>query len=284
MKQSREYVLELYKQVEKGKTIKQLAKELNKGKETIRQWFLKEGLDTSLHKNKPKFNENYFSNIDSFAKAYYLGLIYADGCIVNKDYCLFIYLQENDRYIIKEFKACLNSKNKIQKRIGTVNQKTKYGLALCSKQMFKDLTSLGLVPNKSQLGLKFPDIDSKYYSSFILGFFDGDGSITINQRYYKNNRNGINRKFKLVCTDKSFLKTICNILLSNNISKGKIYCNLDKRSNRIPLYSLEYWKIVDLKNLYKYLYKDSNIFLTRKKEKMSISMLTVRELQNLKVL
>jgi len=287
MKKSKEYIQELYKEVQKGKTIRDLAKEIGKGKETVRQWFIKEGFDTSLHKNKPKFDTNYFSKINSQAKAYYLGLIYADGCIVYKDYNISIFLQQEDAYIIEQFKQELQSTNKTIIRLGEGNIKTKHGISLCSKQMYNDLLNLGLIPNKSQDGLHFPKIKNQYYSSFILGFFDGDGSISISQRFYKGNRNGINRKFKLVCTDKSFLEEIIKIFCNNNISVGKLTCsnNYSADNPRItPLYSLEYWRINDLNNIYNYLYLNYKKSLKRKKEKMSISMLTVRELNNLKVI
>lgn len=286
MIQSRQYIQELYQQVQNGKTIKQLAKEISKGKETVRQWFIKEGFDTSLHRNKPRFNTSYFSKIDSHAKAYYLGLIYADGCIQYKDYKISIYLQQEDAYIIEQFKQDLQSTNKTIVRLGEGNIKTKYGISLCSKKMYNDLLTLGLIQNKSQEGLHFPQIKEEYYSSFILGFFDGDGSISITQRFYKGNRNGINRKFKLVCTDKSFLENIIKIFCDNNISSGKLSCsnNYSSKCKRItPLYSLEYWRIDDLNKIYNYLYSNYNNSLKRKKEKMSISMLTVRELHNLKI-
>ena len=32
---------------------------------------------------KKKYNENYFETIDSEDKAYFLGFIFADGCITN---------------------------------------------------------------------------------------------------------------------------------------------------------------------------------------------------------
>ena len=49
-------------------------------------------------------------------------------------------------------------------------------LVLNSKKMSNDLIDKGIVPNKS-LVLKKPNIPQQYYLPFILGYFDGDGSI-----------------------------------------------------------------------------------------------------------
>lgn len=50
-------------------------------------------------------------------------------------------------------------------------------IVLNSKKMSNDLIDKGIVPNKS-LVLKPPKINKKYYLPFILGYFDGDGTIS----------------------------------------------------------------------------------------------------------
>jgi hypothetical protein len=50
-------------------------------------------------------------------------------------------------------------------------------LVLNSKKMSQDLANKGIVPRKSLI-LEPPKIDSRFYLPFILGYFDGDGSIS----------------------------------------------------------------------------------------------------------
>lgn len=45
-----------------------------------------------------------------------------------------------------------------------------------SMAMVNDMISYGIVPNKS-LKLGIPNIPEKFYLPYILGYFDGDGSI-----------------------------------------------------------------------------------------------------------
>jgi hypothetical protein len=58
------------------------------------------------------------------------------------------------------------------------NHSNAYSLTLCSKHIFSSLYNYGLTTNKSLI-ITFPpsNIPNKYYSSFIRGYFDGDGCI-----------------------------------------------------------------------------------------------------------
>ena len=52
---------------------------------------------------KKKYNENYFENIDTEDKAYFLGFICSDGCIENNKktyrYQVTLKLHNKDKYI-----------------------------------------------------------------------------------------------------------------------------------------------------------------------------------------
>ena len=51
---------------------------------------------------KYRCNETYFDHIDSESKAYWLGFIYADGCISNNGYRFEVRLSKNDEdHLIK---------------------------------------------------------------------------------------------------------------------------------------------------------------------------------------
>ena len=79
-------------------------------------------------------------------------------------------------------------------------------IVLNSKKMAQDLVKLGITPRKS-LTLKPPIIDKQYYLAYILGYFDGDGSI------YKNS----NGEFGITMVGtKETLSWITSILGLNN--------------------------------------------------------------------
>src|SRR5690606_461390 len=55
-------------------------------------------------KRKYNLNEHYFDEINTEAKAYFLGLFYGDGCNIETRGTFVIGLQENDRHILETLK------------------------------------------------------------------------------------------------------------------------------------------------------------------------------------
>lgn len=123
-------------------------------------------------------NHNYFSKIDSPVKAYLLGLLYADGHVALKNNT--INLVSNDIELINLFKNEIGCNKEIYRN---PNHKNAYTFYFCSSQMKSDLIKLGCVTQKSLI-LKFPSLEQvplKYIKFFLLGNFDGDGSVTIDK-------------------------------------------------------------------------------------------------------
>lgn len=123
------------------------------------------------------FNNKIFEKIDSEEKAYWLGFLYADGCIHQGryDYRIELGLAEKDYSHLEKFKNFIGKDNKIAYR-----EKTKsYRYSFRDKKVHSDLIALGCIPNKS-LRLLFPSkdiIEDKYLKDFLRGYFDGDGSL-----------------------------------------------------------------------------------------------------------
>lgn len=57
-------------------------------------------------------------------------------------------------------------------------------VSICSSQLARDLVAHGLTSPKS-LTLEFPSIPREFISDFVLGYFDGDGSIWIETKTRK---------------------------------------------------------------------------------------------------
>lgn len=118
---------------------------------------------------------SYWEKIDRHDKGYHLGLMYADG---NNDKNLMYFgisLHEKDIELLERFKKSLRSEHPLAYK---ENDK-QFKLLVGSTKMSADLSNLGCFPNKS-LTLKFPteeQVPRKFINSFILGSFDGDGSI-----------------------------------------------------------------------------------------------------------
>lgn len=197
------------------------------------------------------FNDDYFETIDSEDKAYFLGLLFADGNIYTARNRVQITLANEDSYILKAFANCIRYTGKLY-----IDREKYSKLILPSKKMCEDLTKLGCTPNKS-LTLQFPTkVPKELIHHFIRGFFDGDGSITYG-------KSGTHCSFTSV---ESFLIPLSQILFQNNI-----HCSDFKKrykDKEISAGTIFVGKKESQKNLYTFLYNDCNDFcLKRKKEK-----------------
>jgi intein-encoded DNA endonuclease-like protein len=183
----KEEIIELYNS---GYGCYKIAKKYGCSASSINNLLKSEGTDTKKNPNnyrKYKLNEDYFSVIDSEPKAYFLGLIYSDGCVSKTN--LRLSLQENDEEILIKFLNEIKSDAKlyhISKRKTThKNQKL---ISISNIKMVNDLYNLGVTQKKS-LSVNFPtneQVPEKYLSHFIRGVFDGDGSVF----YYERVING----------------------------------------------------------------------------------------------
>lgn len=209
-------------------------------------------------------NETVFDSIDTEEKAYWLGFIFADGCVykshssTTKDgyrYGFTIGLKEEDyNHLIKFNKFMQSTYNKVCIKNTKFNKLCCYWQVI-NKHLFDILNSYGCTPRKS-LTLKFPDeniFKSKdLIRHFIRGYFDGDGSLS-----YIRYKSG---KIAPVLSILGTLNVLLNINRFSDIhSKPRLECN--DSTYRICLYSTNSWKLMH------YMYDDCNIYLDRKYER-----------------
>lgn len=266
-KKSDEYVMSLYKEHLNGKSQTVIAKENNTSYYCIHALFKSRGLKTKkgLHSKvlyKKEWDENYFKDINSHDKSYWLGLLFADGYIWNRNGkpSIGLKLKSSDKQTILDFQKCLKS---FHYKIGKgINNKTgTFGLELRSDKMSEDLINLGIKYNKSQNEMNIPIINKEFINSFILGFLDGDGWISVGKK----------DQIGICCSSEIFLNEIKEILNLNEI-KCNIYCRDNSKIN--PNYKKLYTLLIaDSKsrvNFLDYIYKDSVFFIERKRKKCLI--------------
>lgn len=204
---------------------------------------------------KYNFNLNYFENIDSEEKAYWLGFLYADGYISYKGY-IRIALQEQDLDHIKKFRTAIDA-NEIE--IKYVKKTKSYKIDCCSIKMIRDLTKLGCCQNKSLI-LKFPTIDQvpiNLINHFMRGYFDGDGCIS-----FSNNT----PSFSILGT-KNFLNKYEDVLIQHTGYKKKnkrIHNDSWNENTEAIVYSGK-----KIEQIYNFLYNNANIYLERKYTKFN---------------
>ena len=199
-------------------------------------------------------NIDYFDNIDSEEKAYFLGLLLTDGNLHRvkrntEQYIIQISLKLEDIDIIKKFQHALNSTNKV--RIFERGNRKECMFGISSKKLAFDLMKWGVTPVKTfKTELNF-NIPKNLFHHYVRGIFDGDGTVFISKGRL---RFGFYGTHKLVSQVQDWL------ISQINISNNKVF---DKETVSFVVYQ----RPKDVKNFYDLIYKDASIYLKRKKDK-----------------
>lgn len=229
-------------------------------------------------------NQNYFKQIDTEEKAYFLGLIYADGNITGNIFQIL--LAEEDSNVLEILKNSIKPSSKLyyydRKNIKWKNCKR---FSIHNKTIVSDLQNWGVIERKTYKTLTIPKIDKMLIKHFIRGFLDGDGFISFTESNYRKKDGYTNYTVRKVIgftnSSKKLLEEISNFLVKElNIDEGKFY-NTNGTGSTINSYSLWFFRNKDLIKIIDYLYKDSTIYFSRKYEKAKICMLTPREIRKL---
>jgi hypothetical protein len=129
---------------------------------------------------------DYFRSIDTDEKAYWLGLLYADGNLSScndRSWHISLALAQEDGYMVERLRDTLNPSKTIpvtlvKRSLEKSTYQDQRKLCIYSNVMALDLIRKNVVPNKS-LVLEFPtdeQVPARFLGSFIRGYFDGDGS------------------------------------------------------------------------------------------------------------
>lgn len=214
-------------------------------------------------------NENIFNEINTPEKAYFLGLLSADGCVSinkHKQNTLKLSLQYKDIEIIKKFQQFLHTDKPIrifeQHRDNFIG---KYAdIEISSDMIVNDLTKYNLFQNHTY-SFRFCIFDEPFMSHYVRGYFDGDGSI-----YFTTRDN------RCVCSLVGYydnLVIVQNYLQTKGITLHWVRDN--RQYNGGEFGQLRTNNRKECYNLIRYLYYDDNdLCLQRKKEKANIFLST----------
>jgi len=104
---------------------------------------------------------------------YLVGLVASDGCLSSDG--RHIDITSKDYQLLSTVKELSGVSNKIAKKHNAKSQ-IAYHIQIGSKNFYNFLLSVGLTPNKS-LTLGALKVPGKYFTEFLRGLIDGDGSI-----------------------------------------------------------------------------------------------------------
>lgn len=202
---------------------------------------------------KLKVNEEYFEKIDTQEKVYWLGFLFADGCVKenNGSYSVVLQLAEKDKKTIYKFKKSIKSEHKVSKYYDKRIKKTYYGISITSYKFAKNLINLGCCPRKT-FTAEFPKkyVPFKLMNHFVRGYFDGDGSV-----FRKDKKD----KYPIVsiCVSHIFGIQLRKYLWDNVCIKKSSF----RKSQSIYTIRLSSQQAL---SFLRWIYKDADIFLKRK--------------------
>jgi intein-encoded DNA endonuclease-like protein len=252
-----EQVCQLYND---GNSLSQLAQIFNCSTSPIRNILDGHGIQMrakGTHITYTNVNLDFFKSINSEANAYFLGFLYADGCVYVKNnmYTIRVELKSNDSKILEIFRNHISPSAQVR-----ISKRNTAIFGVHQKEIAEQLISLGCTPRKSLI-LTFPNqIPDHLLSHFMRGYSDGDGCIS---KYSKNNKY-THFMWDFVST-KQFCEHFSKIL--NDKLQIKSYIRLCRpKTNKITS-RLSVGGNFQVKKVLDWLYQDATIYLSRKYDK-----------------
>lgn len=273
---SKEELTEIIEMYQNNVSLREIEKRTSHGRPAITKMLQRLGIKTTTgnHYRKYFFDFNFFEKIDNEYKAYWLGFIYADGCILKQDNRGYgeqefkIQIAKEDLQLLEKFKQDIKSTYPIRedksKNEKNSNHQIQVIQSLRSQKTVDDLKKLGCVENKSLI-LTFPSeqqVPKELQKHFIRGYFDGDGSISKTKEHYYVNFVGT----------EPFIKSLYQILKIGSVFQ-------DKRKENS--WYLSIGGNLQVIKFYHLLYDNSNRYMQRKYEKFQLLLNKYNESQGI---
>lgn len=214
---------------------------------------------------KKEVDIGYFKYIDSPERAYWLGFLFADGCLHKGSNKVSICLNKQDISHLKKFRKALRSTHKISE-YSIFDKRTKKNYDHCqiqiSNKAFRKNLEKFLTENKSIHSI-LPDLSDELFGHFLRGLWDGDGTL-----YILNDsiRIGIGANLELLNKIIERMSLLQIFVRKPECHGGNFYCG--------PI-----TKYLEVCKFFDFIYRgsDSSIRLNRKFKKFSESLPKFKE-------
>lgn len=202
-----------------------------------------------------KYNKKAFIEMN-FSQAWVLGLIWSDGYLKKNT----IGIKSKDKsMLIKAEKAIAGKGLIVPTKCGKY-----YDLRFTDQYVANHLRTMGLTEGKS-LSIEWPkNLKEKFYSHFIRGIFDGDGTVGFCRLADNSKRI---HDITIVSGSEKFAKSLHEILTRLNFNPN-IYIKKNKSKG---IFAITISNIDGIEKFKNYIYKDDEKYfhLSRKKDKLS---------------
>ena len=183
---SQDQIEEAKQMIEDGAFLKELAEHFNLDTGTMKLRLTELGLEVkNTNRINRRIKSDYFSNIDSPIKAYWLGFLFTDGSVDHYKTTgrIRLQLQQGDKEILEKFKEDLGIDSKIIYDIRP--NSICCSVEFVDEQIFNDLERYSIIPQKTYKVDRIPyqKIPQEFLPAFALGLFDGDGNFYCSDDY-----------------------------------------------------------------------------------------------------
>ena len=224
---------------------------------------------------KHQVSSTYFDTIDTFYKAYFLGWLASDGSVTatrnssqnHTNYArmgkICISIQERDGYILDKLKEELGFSGTIKTVDKGPGRQSQRRLSFCDQHMAQTLYRYGLTPVKS-FSLGFPEIPDKWVPAFILGYFEGDGSVCWGDYSdKKRSYTAMRQRFDIIASV-PFAEKLFSVLTERHGVKATK--SLERRKSQ-PLIYVKGSSRDAVAKFYQLIYTNAPFWLKRKRDK-----------------
>lgn len=243
-----------------------IAEECGVSHDAINYWIKKFGIEKYQYRRMSArthtLDIDYFDEIDTEEKAYWLGFAMADGCITQTDKKYpanrFHFCLKNDNgelEHLRKFNSAINSDYEIKVRL-VLNKKKDFESEICelrinSKPFVQNLQKHGISMNKTGFEHIPGSVPPHLKRHFIRGYYDGDGSLTKS------------KALRICSSSKRILEQINNAIESElgNEFAFKIY---EVNTYKKPFYTIDSRNSKKNRAFLSWMYSDSSIYLDRK--------------------
>lgn len=199
--------------------------------------------------------DDSFFDTQTHDMAYVLGLLASDGNVSKRENAINFVASAQDSEHLEKIRQLLHSSKPLAfYKDNKGNQSCR--LSIHSKRFKEVLADYNIIPAKTKTYTFSYKLQKEFWTDYLRGYFDGDGSVS-------PCGNGV--KWQLGAYNKEILEWVTNYLYEEYaIPKPVIY----KYPNR-HFFQLTYAKQESVKKIYEILYSDNKICLERKKVKFS---------------
>lgn len=250
-----------------------------KDSKVLNRWFEESGIKKRSERGRYSFNKNFFDNIDTEEKAYWLGFIWCDAYVCKRirngklrEYQIKISLSEKDEDHLYKLKESLNAKHPIRRySLGKKAFKSKYqeSRLMISNIYMGDVLydKYGMIPNRHSVDRLIKYIPEKLERHFIRGVFDAEGSTSMYLHQIKEEWNPSLKMNFTIYTYKELNEYIQAHLIKNGIKDNEVKTYRRHEDRDGHCVGLRYAGATQVPKILRYLYHDANIYLERKYQK-----------------